>query len=290
MEEAHKKASLAESADELSKNRRITQVKESNFTKPNTILDNYLLSAFAINEAEQVGGILGWKEVCGIRHPFRTELWRFISNEEGELELGIAQSATDNDLNEDFLQIGIRCNKITLRWSYQNETVSVFCSFGRGDITFLLILNGKPFSVTKRNLRQMIARSDVQIRCPGSFLLNNFAITETEGMILGYRNRTEDVLRIFCSSLPHYIFSVIWDFAISDGLLSSKFICGFARLLDDRLENREQHWLKNVSLAISEIIDQFNSSETSYLLEQCYIKASDFKSLGQYAKEIFFSV
>jgi len=284
MEEARKRSLLAENVDKLSKKRRINQAKESNFIEFWSNLDNYLLSAFAIDKAAEEG--IGYQEACGIT--LRTEFWHIISNEAQTLEFGIAKAARDFDLNEfkeDSLNIVIGSNWISLNWSCQNE--NVFYTIECGEIT--IFMNKVEFTVTNRNLKQMIERSDFQIRCPGPFRLNNFSITETQRMILGYRNRTEDVLRIFCSSLPNNIFSVIWDFAISDGLLSSKFICGIARILDDSLENSEQHWLKNVSLAISVIIDQFNSSETSYLLEKCSIKASDFKSLGQYAKELYFS-
>jgi len=284
MKKAQRQRHLGESVDITPKKRRIEQVKEDNITKQSSYLENYLLPSFTKQRK--------YSKVCGIRYPdssMKCDL--FNSNNFRNLEFSISgpkgiQTPAD-DIALDYLKINIGFEGVSLFWYRQDKVVSLDYSIRGREVT--IDLNLDCFIVTRQNLKEMVEDIDPRLPCPASNLVNYFPIEKTEGLILSYRNRTTDVLRIFCPSLPHEVFFVIWDFAISDGVLSSKSICEIARLLDNILEDREQHWLKTVSLAVSKIVEQFRSSEMSYLLEECMMKAAYFKRVGQFAKEIYLS-
>jgi len=290
MEEVQKRRLQAERANKPSKKRRIEQFKDSTISKVNRVLETYLLPSFAFEEWEIVGEGIEYFEFCGIRCPdYDVECQRLMSNDSLELLFkisgpkGIQTSPTEFVV--DFMRIDIGREGISFCCSRQDKILSVDYSIHGRKVTILS--DEGWFTATNQNLKQVIERLDSRLPCPASHLVNYFPIKEVERLILRYRNRIEDVLGIFMPSLPHEIFSVIWDFAISDGVLSSKFTCGIARLLDDVLKDSEEHWLKSVSLAVSKLVEQFTSSEASYLLEICSIKCLDFKPLSQFAKEIY---
>jgi len=149
-----------------------------------------------------------------------------------------------------------------------------------------IILYGHEFIVTNRNRKLMGKLINPRLPPPMYGLGNFFNIKNVEELILSYRCRTKIALQILCPDLPDYICSAIWDLAISDVVLSSKLICGFVRLLDDALEDRKQHWLKNMSQAISKILIEVKSSEMSYLLEESCMKTVDFEPVGHFLKGI----
>jgi len=280
MKEVQKRV-LAESAKTPSKKRRIDQFKESNIAKVSRVLETYLLPSFTLVEWDE--GV-EYFEICGIRYPdYNVECQRAMSND--SLELLFEISGPKGVFNVDVMRIDIGREGISLYRSREHEILSVDYSI-QGKTVTILSVEGRR-TATNKNLKQVIESFDSRLPSPASHLVNYFPIKETERLIVNYRNRTEDVLRIFWPSLPHEIFSIIWDFAISEGVLSSKFTCGIARLLDYVLEDSEEHWLKSVSLAVSKLVEQFQGSEASYLLEKCSMKSVDFKPLSQFAKEIY---
>jgi len=293
MKEAQEKRHIGDSDDIISKKRRIEQVEEANITKQSSFLENYLQPTFTLKTVEGEGLHGGYTtKVCGIRYPdSKLECELFISNNFLNLELSISgpkgiQTPAD-EFALDCLEITISCDAISLFWHRQDKVVRLEYPNGGKKVTVDLQLDD--FIITRQNLNQWIEAIDPRLPYPALNLVDYFLIEKTEGLIQSYRNRTEDVLKIFCQSLPHEVFFVIWDFAISDGILSSKCICKIARMLDDILDDREQHWLKTVSLAVSKIVEQFSSSEMSYLFEECMMNAKWFKLVGQSAKEIYLS-
>jgi len=290
MEEVQKRRLQAERANKPSKKRRIEQFKDSTISKVNRVLETYLLPSFTFEECEIVGEGIEYFEFCGIRCPdYDVECERLMPNDSRELLFKISGPKgfwiSPTEFTADLMRIDIGREGISLFCCRQGKILSVDYSI-HGRKVIILSDEGR-FTATTQNLKQVIERLDSRLPSPASHLVDYFPINETDRLILSYRNRTEDVLRIFIPSLPHGIFSIIWDFAISDGVLSSKFTCGIARLLDDVLEDSEEHWLKSVSLAVSKIVEQFKSSEASYLLEKCSMKSADFKPLSQFAKEIY---
>merc|ERR1719419_746265 len=167
-------------------------------------------------------------------------------------------------------------HKVSLKYSIQGRCVEI-------------VLNGHKFIVTNHNLKQICELIDSRLPLAISGIVDLFNIREGEELLLSYRRGTKDVLRRFCPGLPDDVCSVIWDLAISDEVLSSKLICGFARLLDDAVEDREQHWLKNMSRAVSKILNKLKSSELSYLLEKSFMKTVNFEPLGHFVKGMYIS-
>jgi len=288
-----KKRLSGETFDEPSKIQKIEHVIESNRTVASDRLETYLIPSFTDRKIEEVDGSVGYRKVCGIEYSDSDlECERITTPHEfRDLVFQIAgpgwSRKSDVRRHIDNMIISIGSQDICLCLHRQNRDITLRYSIHGRKVS--LIADKQYVIVTNQNLNKNIRRIDPQLPSTLSSIVNHFRIERTERLILSYRNRTMHVLRIFCSRLPNQIFSVIWDFAISDGVLSSKFICEIARLLDDVLKDREKHWFKNVSLAVSKIVERLKRSEITYLLESCMLQTEEFKLLGQFAKKIYSS-
>jgi len=244
-------------------------------TKTSDSLENYLFSF-------TTGCHLGYckSENCGIRYPDSHLKFErtWFTNDSGVRTFMISGPEGVQE-SPNYLRILFSNEECILDLRLQNKEL-----FG-GMVK--ISLDDGLFIITDRDQRGVIDSTDSGLPNFASPLVDYFPIKKTEEMIESYRNKTAAVLRIFCPTLPDQIFSTIWDFAISDGVVCSKFICEVGRQLIYVYEDRAQDWRKNLSLAMSKIVEQFSTYfGTSSLLEKYSMRTADLKRLVQLARQM----
>lgn len=89
-------------------------------------------------------------------------------------------------------------------------------------------------------------------------------IKNTERNILILQKNTEDALSSFCPNLTTHTLSLIWKFATTEEILSTKLTCRCIRLLNEAVED----WgMKSLSTSVLKIIEVLEVTRMDYTFE-----------------------
>jgi len=255
----------------LLKKRRISE-KEAH--PCNLLLENYLMPNFT----NKMLGSFAYEQ-CGIKYPNSA----IYCHRKRQHEVRFIIHGRRTMANILWYQIiFIRKDCIGFYWSHGKQFIALrYTNKGK----LIVRKQNQLLTFTKHNLWH------TNIRFPRFVyhLIPHFikVIKKTKRSILSYRNRTEDALTLFCPKLPGDISSLIWCFAISDGVLSSKLTCIFGQLLVDALEDRSRHWMKNLTAVLMKIIQRLKSTEIINFFQEESWRRANFHPLMQSTKEIY---